>query len=256
LKIHFIGTGSAKTSLINYHTSLLISSDKYNLLIDTGDGISRALLQSSIDFNSIDGILLTHLHPDHFSGLASLLVQMKICKRKNPLTIFTYLELKKPVEDFIYQSYLFYERMDFKITYKTYIQNDKIEVSENFAFISRKNSHLDQYEQHDIEHKLSFYSGSFIFICEGVNIFFTGDVGSEKDLLIFNDHLIDILISEVSHLNFQSLIEFKFNHKSTKIFLVHLDEMSRESLRLTIKNHNEELVRGFTIADEGLIVSN
>lgn len=256
MKIHFIGTGSAKTSLNNYHTSLLISSHKYNLLIDTGDGISRALLQSSIDFNSINGILLTHLHPDHFSGLASLLVQMKLCKRKNPLTIFIHQELKKPVEDFIYQSYLFYERMDFKIIYKTFIQNDKIEVAESLAFISRKNSHLVQYEQYDKENKLSFYSGSFLFTCEGVNIFFTGDVGSEKDLLIFNDHLIDILISEVTHLKFESLIEFKFNHKSTKIFLVHLDEISSKSLSLMIKNHSEELIREFTIANDGLIVSN
>ena len=256
MKIHFIGTGSAKASRNNYHTSLLISSDKYNLLIDTGDGISRALLQSSIDFNSIDGILLTHLHPDHFSGLASLLVQMKLCERKNPLTIFIHLELRRQVEDFIYQSYLFYERMNFKIIYKTFIQDDRIEVAENFAFISRKNSHLDQYEQHDIEHKLSFYSGSFLFICEGANIFITGDVGGETDLLLFNDHLINILISEVTHLNFQSLVEFKSNHKSTKIFLVHLDEMNRESLGLIIKSLNEEIIRDFTIADEGLIVSN
>jgi len=256
LKIHFIGTGSAKTSLSNYHTSLLLSSDTYSLLIDTGDGISRALLQSSIDFNSINGILLTHLHPDHFSGLASLLVQMKLCKRKNPLTIFIHLELKKPIEDFIYQSYLFNERMEFKIIYKTFIENQKIEAAESLAFISRKNSHLDQYKQYDIEHKLSFYSGSFLFICEGANIFFTGDVGSEKDLLLFNDYSIDILISEVTHLNFQSLIEFKFNHKSTKIFLVHLDEINRESLNLLIKNHTEELIKEFTIADDGLIVYN
>lgn len=255
MKIHFIGTGSAKTSTDNYHTSLLISSNKYNLLIDTGDGISRALLQSGIDSNSIDGILLTHLHPDHFSGLASLLVQMKLCKRKNPLTIFIHLDLQKQVEDFIYQSYLFYERMDFKIIYKTFKQNYKIEVAESFAFISRKNSHLDQYEQYDSQHKLSFYSGSFLFICEGKNIFFSGDVGSDKDLLLFNDHLIDMLISEVTHVNFQSLIEFKFNHKSTKIFLVHLDEMSRETLSLLVQNHSENLVREFIIAHDNLRVS-
>lgn len=255
MKIHFIGTGSAKSSLQYYHTSLLISSQKYNLLIDTGDGISRALLQSNIGFNSIDGILLTHLHPDHFSGLASLLVQMKLCKRQNPLTIFTHAELKKPVEEFIYRSYLFYERMDFNIIYKTFVQNDKINIAEGFAFISRKNTHLDQYEQYDPEHKLSFYSGSFLFICEGVNIFFTGDVGSEMDLHLLNDHIVDILISEVTHLNFQSLIEYKFNHRSTKIILVHLDETNREKLRLSVKNHSEDFIREFIIADDRLILT-
>lgn len=255
MKIHFIGTGSAKTSLNYYHTSILLSSHNYNLLVDTGDGVSRALLQSKIQFNSINAILLTHLHPDHYSGLAALLVQMKLSKRKNPLTIFVHSELKKPIKDFIYQSYLFYERMDFKIIYNTFIENDKIEIAPEFYFISRKNSHLDQYEQHDIEHKLSFYSGSFLFFCEGKNVFYTGDVGSEKDLLLFNDHPIDLLISEVTHIEFESLIGFNLNHKTTKIFLIHLDETMRENYIQKIENIREKTECRLSIANDGQVVS-
>ena len=90
MKIKFIGTGSGKTSLNQFHSSLLLISKNYNLLVDAGDGISRALLFNEIEFNIIDGILLTHLHPDHFSGLATLIVQMKMMKRKNSLDIFNF----------------------------------------------------------------------------------------------------------------------------------------------------------------------
>ena len=70
--ITFIGTGSGEASLKREHSSILISSEKFNLLIDTGDGISKAILKAGIDFNSINGIIFTHLHPDHYSGLAVL----------------------------------------------------------------------------------------------------------------------------------------------------------------------------------------
>ncbi|MEO8398834.1 MAG: MBL fold metallo-hydrolase, partial [Ignavibacteriaceae bacterium] len=75
-KIKFIGTGSGKTSLKRFHSSFLILNESYNLLVDTGDGISKALLLQNINYNSIDGILISHLHPDHYTGLPLLLVQM------------------------------------------------------------------------------------------------------------------------------------------------------------------------------------
>ena len=73
MKIKFVGTSSGKASLNRFHSSLLLSSENYNLLVDAGDGISRALLVNGINFNSINGIIFTHLHPDHFSGLPALI---------------------------------------------------------------------------------------------------------------------------------------------------------------------------------------
>ena len=86
--IVFIGTSSAKTSLKRFHSSLLVKSHSFNLLIDCGDGISRALLSQDISLDLIDGILFSHLHPDHSAGFASLIVQMKQLKRKKNLKIF------------------------------------------------------------------------------------------------------------------------------------------------------------------------
>jgi ribonuclease BN (tRNA processing enzyme) len=94
---------------------LLFTSEKYNLLIDTGDVISRALITNGINFNSLNGILYTHLHADHFSGLPALIVQMKMMNRNEPLDIFIHESLKTVVEDFLLRSYLLPERMGFEI---------------------------------------------------------------------------------------------------------------------------------------------
>ncbi|OQY73636.1 MAG: hypothetical protein B6D45_07865, partial [Ignavibacteriales bacterium UTCHB3] len=89
VKIIFTGTGSGRSSLNRFHSSFLIRSDSYNLLVDAGDGISRALLRLGIDFNEIDGVFITHLHPDHYSGFPSLILQMKMSSRRMPLELYT-----------------------------------------------------------------------------------------------------------------------------------------------------------------------
>ncbi|MDZ7623513.1 MAG: hypothetical protein U5J96_03575 [Ignavibacteriaceae bacterium] len=48
MKITFLGTSSGKASLNRYHSALLFTSEKYNLLVDAGDGISRALMSNGI----------------------------------------------------------------------------------------------------------------------------------------------------------------------------------------------------------------
>jgi len=118
VKITFIGTSSGKVSLTRFHSSLVISSEKFNLLVDAGDGISRALMSSGLRFNSTNGILFTHLHPDHFSGLPALIVQMKMMNRNEPLDIFIHESLKAVVEEFLISSYLLPERMDLKFITK------------------------------------------------------------------------------------------------------------------------------------------
>ncbi len=114
MDITFLGTGSGKASLKRNHSSFIISSSNYNLLIDSGDGISRAFLQNKIPFDFIDGILLTHLHPDHFSGFAALIVQMKMIDRTKNLDVFVSESLLNVVKDYLTKSYIFEEKLDFR----------------------------------------------------------------------------------------------------------------------------------------------
>src|SRR5690606_40471278 len=77
MEIKFVGTGSGQTSLNRYHSSFLINTGGFNLLVDAGDGVSRALMHQKVLYNFIDGVLISHFHPDHYAGLTSLIVQMK-----------------------------------------------------------------------------------------------------------------------------------------------------------------------------------
>ena len=225
MKITFLGTSSGKTSLKRYHSSILLSSKEYNLLVDAGDGISRALKSNEIKYNSINGILLTHLHPDHFSGLAALIVQMKMMNRIESLKIFIHESLVKVVDEFLLRSYLLPSKMGFEIQYEGFSDNERLNITEKISFIARKNSHLSDLEKYQNKYpSLSLFSASFLFEFEGKKIIYTSDIGSEGDLLLFNEIRPDIFISEVTHISLLTILEKIKSIKPAMTYLTHYSD--------------------------------
>lgn len=249
LNIKFIGTGSGKTSLKRFHSSVIFSDSDYNLLVDAGDGISKALLVQNIPYNSINGILFTHLHPDHFSGFASLIVQMKMSKRKEPLSVFVHHTLVKTLMDFLHSSYIFKDRLDFSFEYKGFDFGKEISVYSGLSFISRQNTHFREHER--IDPSLSYACGSFIFKTGSKNIYYSGDVGSADDLFLFKDFRINILITESTHVNINEILNISDKLNPDKIVLTHLGDEDLSGSISKIKKIKDDLL----IAEDGLILS-
>ena len=225
MKITFVGTSSGKTSLNRFHSSLLLSSENYNLLLDTGDGISRALLVNGINFNSINGIAFTHLHPDHFCGLPALIVQMKMMNRKESLDIYMHQSLQNVVENLLLQTYLLPEKMKFEIHYRAFKDDERVNISRHFSLIARKNSHFVELEKYKTNHpSISLYSASMLFELEGKKIIYTSDISSVEDLFLFKEVTADIFISEATHLQTSILIETLSKIEAGKIYLTHFSD--------------------------------
>ena len=254
MKIKFIGTGSGKTSLQRFHSSFIILSESFNLLVDAGDGISKALLKSNISFDQIDGILFSHLHPDHYSGFAGLIVQMKLINRKKALRVFVHEKLSSVVKDFLYTSYLFSEKMDFEIKYEEFTHGEKKQVCEEINFLSRQNSHLGQYVKYDIDKKLNFICSCFLFGLKNRNIFYSGDIGSAKDLYLFEDQEIQTIICETTHLELPELYESLNKLKPDEIYLTHLDDDSESQIEEWKNSISEQIRNKFIVASDELTV--
>lgn len=253
MRVNFLGTGSGKTSLIRFHSSLLISSKNHNLLVDCGDGISSAILKQNISFNSIDSILISHLHADHYSGLASLITQMKLSQRKVPLSVYIHKSLIGYVEEYLLHSYLFKDRINFKFDLIPFEEEKQIETTESLSFVSKLNSHLTKYRGYDSLNKLSFVSLSFLFKDKEGSAIYTGDIGSKDDLYLFNDK-VDWFITEISHINLDELIAFSEKKASQQIILTHIDEDSEKSIQSYLNSSQNEQKKSIYLAYDGFIL--
>lgn len=89
LTLRVLGCGDAFCSGGRLQTCFLLQTSEQNLLLDCGATVLLGLQQQNIDPASIDGILLSHLHGDHFGGVPFFLIHAHfVSKRTRNLTIF------------------------------------------------------------------------------------------------------------------------------------------------------------------------
>jgi ribonuclease BN (tRNA processing enzyme) len=72
-----LGSGAGIPSLRRGSPGLVVLSDKSILLIDSGSGTLRRMLDVGITYRDIDLLLYTHIHPDHVSDLVPILFACK-----------------------------------------------------------------------------------------------------------------------------------------------------------------------------------
>jgi ribonuclease BN (tRNA processing enzyme) len=86
--VTFVGSGDAFGAGGRFQTCILVDAPGYRFVIDFGASSLIALNQLGIEHNSIDAIVLTHIHGDHCGGIPFMLMDAMLgAKRDRPLTI-------------------------------------------------------------------------------------------------------------------------------------------------------------------------
>lgn len=254
IKIVFTGTGSGRSSLNRFHSSFLIRSDSYNLLIDAGDGISRALLRLGIEFKEIDGVLITHFHPDHYSGLITLIQQMKMYNRQMPLDLFVSKSNINFLKELLNKSYMLEDRLGFVLNFQKIETGKRLDFRGKFTLTAIENSHLQKYRDYPGK-GLDFKSYSLAIESATGYLFYSGDVDSPSDLDLFNFNANSILVTETTHISIEAVIKLLKEKEIKKIILTHLDTDDPSTLISTISASFPEGLSRITIAHDGLIIS-
>ena len=86
--VRFLGTGDAFNARARCHASYLVSAPSATVLLDCGPSTLLAMHRDGVSVESIDAVLLSHLHGDHFAGLPFLFLSWIFdTPRRRPLTI-------------------------------------------------------------------------------------------------------------------------------------------------------------------------
>src|SRR6266446_5289122 len=99
LTVRFVGSGDSFGSGGRFQTCIVVDGPRSRFAIDFGTSSLIALAQQGIEHNSLDAIVLTHLHGDHCGGVPFLLIDAMLgAKRTRPLTIAGPRDLRRRMD--------------------------------------------------------------------------------------------------------------------------------------------------------------
>jgi ribonuclease BN (tRNA processing enzyme) len=87
VRLTVLGSGDAFGSGGRLQTCLLVEADGHRVLVDCGATSLVALKRQGVDPATIEAVLISHLHGDHFGGLPFLLLDGQFRRGERALTI-------------------------------------------------------------------------------------------------------------------------------------------------------------------------
>lgn len=87
-KVIILGSASAVPDSEHENTHILVEAGSRAVLVDCPGTPTVRLSQAGVDYQRLTDIILTHFHPDHVSGFASLLMSLWLVGRKDPISVY------------------------------------------------------------------------------------------------------------------------------------------------------------------------
>jgi ribonuclease BN (tRNA processing enzyme) len=242
-RVTFLGSGDAFGSGGRLETSLLLESAGGRFLVDCGASALAGLKQRQIAPSSIDAILISHLHGDHFGGVPSFVLDAQFTRRQSPLVIVGPPGLRARVRDAME---IFYPRSS-----ETQ-QRFPIEFIELDADAPRDVGPL-RITAYPVVHFCGAPPYALRVEADGRTITYSGDT-EWTDRLIDAAAGADLFICEAYffekkvkfHMDYRTLASHRDALSCRRIVLTH---MSPDMLARTGE------VEGFEIAEDGLVVT-
>lgn len=241
MKLHILGCGDAFGSGGRNQSAYLIEAADRLFLLDCGPAALLAMKRAAIDPRRLDVIFLSHLHGDHFGGVAFFLIEyLYRAQRTRPLTIAGPPQTEGRVRqllEIMYGGAKEIPFLNFKILAPATPQ--RIAGIEVFPF--------------RVPHQVDDVSLGLKIRYQGKQILFSGD-SSWTDEFIERARGVDLFLCECSfyreqpgmHVNYQILRAHLERLECKKLLLTHLGE---EMLA-----HSATLDSRVSLADDGMVI--
>ncbi|MEW6593084.1 MAG: ribonuclease Z [Candidatus Hadarchaeota archaeon] len=101
MKIIFLGTTGSIPTAERGLPAIAVQLEKELLLFDCGEGTQRQMAIARVSPQKLDSIFMTHMHGDHFLGLAGLVQTMSLLDRTRPLEVYCPAGEKERLERYL-----------------------------------------------------------------------------------------------------------------------------------------------------------
>ncbi|MDI6883890.1 MAG: ribonuclease Z [Hadesarchaea archaeon] len=101
MKLVFLGTSGSIPTVKRGLPAIALKRDRELLLFDAAEGTQRQMALAHLSPMKLDAIFITHLHGDHFLGLAGLAQTLSLMNRTRPLEIYCPAGERERVESYL-----------------------------------------------------------------------------------------------------------------------------------------------------------
>ena len=88
MTLYLLGTGAAVSDPHRTTTMLAVSDGSSTLAVDCGGDLIQRMLTAGLAPDTLDGLILTHEHPDHVSGFPLVMEKLWLLGRRRPLPVY------------------------------------------------------------------------------------------------------------------------------------------------------------------------
>lgn len=236
MKIQVIGSGS----MWNKYNSACYLIDN-NIMIDFPNGTCKYLYRLEIIPNTINNILLTHFHGDHYFDIPFFLLNKSKSENKN-INIYCSKEGKRKIKKI--------GNLAFPNSFKSACN------SLNLKYFFNENFKVENYEVHKllVDHGKMKPAFGYVFTKDDICVGFTGDTSlcanveimSKKCSYLFCDCMF--IKGNGKHQGIDNLEYLSKKYPNCTFVVSHLEDDTREKLKnLKIKN--------IVVPDDGQIIN-
>jgi ribonuclease Z len=222
LSLYCFGVGDGTASADRNHSAYLYGFREAALLVDCGEPVSRSLQASGLRCDTVDHLLLSHLHSDHFAGLFMLLQGFWLDRRSKPLTVHVPAGGIEPLRQMLRAAYLFDEVLPFGLTLSPLRAGHPLTLGA-VRVTPHPTTHLD-----GLKAKFqSKYPGDYTALCfeleaDGLRVVHSADLGRPEDLEPLLVRPVDLLVCELAHFSPEALFTYLKGRDIRRFLFTHL----------------------------------
>jgi len=220
LQLRCIGTGDAFGSGGRLNSCYLLQAGEERLLMDCGCSSLIGLQRCGVDPATIDTIVISHLHGDHFGGIPFLFLEAKfVSRRQRPLTLIGPPGLQTQVDAALEALYpgTINDELDFPLVYRQLESGRQLTQG------------CFQIGCCQVKHGRSRDVYALRVDVAGRAVAFTGDTEWTDNLIALSDGT-DLVLAECfayaqpvpSHLDYQTLLQQRDKLNCQRLLLTHL----------------------------------
>jgi ribonuclease BN (tRNA processing enzyme) len=242
VRVTFLGTGDAFCAGGLHHSGYFVQGREMSFLLDCGPSTLSCLKRQGLLADSIDVVLISHLHGDHFAGLPFLFLEyMYLARRRRSLIIAGPPGTEERVRNLFSAMYRHTAAspLPFEIEFLNLAPRQQEKIGSMIA------------DPFPVPHQQTELSYGFRVEVDGRTIVYSGDTGWTEELPQQSQGG-DLFICECSsfetrteyHLDYPRLRDNRDRFGSRRMVLTHLGE--------EVLAHRSEI--DMELADDGLII--